>query len=135
MSGIWCAVRVDCVISVTVVSDHNNLITVCLCSSNNLLYAAIYSLYSLLDSLIDTCVANHITICEVEADEVILLLTESNCKLICNLVCAHLWLEVIGSNLWRCNEDTILICELCLATTIEEECYMCVLLSLSNTEL
>ena len=100
VSSVWCAILVDCVVGITVVSDDYNLVAVSLCRSYNLLYALIHSLNSLLDSLVDTCVAYHIAICEVQADEVVLLLVQCANQLIRHLVCAHLWLQVVCSNLW-----------------------------------
>ena len=135
MSSIGRAISIEGVISVTVVCNHNYLVAVSLSGLNNSLYTLINSLNSLIDSIPDTGVAHHITISEVECDEVKLLLSQLCNKCILNLVCAHLGFKVVGSNLGRRDKNSLLTLELILTATIEEEGNVCILLSLCNTQL
>ena len=135
MSSVWCTVLVDSVVCITVVSDDDSLIIVSLGSLDNVLYTVVNSVNSLSDSVVDTCVTYHITISEVYNDEVVLLSVDSTNQLILYLVSAHLWLQVVCSYLWRRNQDTVLALVWSLTTTIEEECYVSILLCLCSVEL
>ena len=135
MSGVGRAILVHCVICITVVCNNNHLVAILLCRLHNLRNALVNSLHSLHDCIVDTGVANHITISEVQADKVVLLLIESINQLISNLVSAHLGLEVVSCNLGRSNEDTILTIELLLTATIQEEGNVSVLLGLGDAQL
>ena len=90
---------------------------------------------SLSDSVVDTCMTYHITISEVNNDEVVLLSVDCTNQLIFYLVSAHLWLQVVCSHLWRRNQNTVLALVWSLTTTIEEECYVSILLCLCSVEL
>ena len=77
----------------------------------------------------------HISIGEVHHDKVILLGVDGTNELILHLIGTHLRLQVVGSHLRRRNQDTILTLVWCLATTIEEEGNVSVLLRLSGVQL
>ena len=135
MSSVRCAVLVDSVVSVTVVSCDEDHIALCLSCLNDLLDACVNGCNRLADSLVDTSVADHVAVSEVEDDEVVLACVDGLYELLGNLRCAHLWLEVVCGNLWRVYKDTVLVLEESLSATVEEECYVSILLGLSDTEL
>ena len=117
------------------VGNDDSLVVVSLSSLDYVLHAVVNSPYSLSNSVVDTSVTNHITVSKVNYDEVVLSLVDSSNQLILNLEGAHLRLQVVGSNLRRRNQDTILTLVWSLTTTIEEECYVSILLSLSSVQL
>ena len=135
MSCVRSLVLVDSVVSVAVVGDDDNLVVVSLSCLYYVLNAVVDSVNCLCDSVVDTGVANHVAVSEVYNDEVVLLSVDSTNQLILHLVCAHLRLQVVCSNLRRRNKDAVLALVRSLAATVEEECYVSVLLSLSSMQL
>ena len=87
-------------VSIAVVGDDDSLVVVSLSCLNNLLNAVVDSVNSLGDSVVDTSVAYHVAVGEVDNDEVVLLSLDSTNELVLNLVCAHLRLQVVSGNLW-----------------------------------
>ena len=77
----------------------------------------------------------HVRVGEVHYDEVILIFLDVLHELVLNLRSRHLWLQVVCSHLRTCHKHTLLILVWSLTTTIEEECNMRILLSLSSMEL
>ena len=135
MGGIWGAVLVHCVVSVAVVSGDEDYIVVFDSLSNDFLYTAVDALDSLDDSVIYTCVADHVTICVVQDNEIFLVAVDSFDKFLGNDRCAHFRLEVVGRNLRRRNQNSVLVLERSLAAAVEEECHVSIFLSLCDTEL
>ena len=90
MGCIWRAIRVNCVISITMVCNNNSLIIISLSSLDNLLYTMINRPNSLCDSMINTRVTYHITISKVHNNEVVLLCIDSSNKLIFHFESTHL---------------------------------------------
>ena len=78
---------------------------------------------------------NHIAVSEVEDDSVIFATFDSTNYLFGNLICAHFRLHIIGGNLGRCNENSVFAFILLFYTAVEEEGYMSILLSFSDSEL
>ena len=86
---------VDHLLCVTMIStDKENTINLinCLYSSANALVNCLYSLDSCWDN---TCMTNHIRVCKVDDDHIILATKDSCIELLAYLWSAHLWLEVI----------------------------------------
>ncbi len=133
--GVWCAVWVDGVVGIAVVGDDDSLVTGGLGSLDDLAYAVVYGYYGLGDGVVHTGVAYHVAVGEVNDDEVVLVLLDGVNQLVLHLVGGHLWLEVVGGYLWRSHEDAVLTFVWSLATTVEEECNVCILLRLSGVEL
>ena len=79
--------------------------------------------------------ANHVAVGVVDYDEVIFLCADGVNQLVLDLVCAHLWLQVVGGNLGRWHEDAVLAFIRCLATAVEEECHVGILLCLGYMKL
>ena len=135
MCGIRCSILVYCIVCVTVVGCDKDYITLCLCRFHYLLNASVNGCNCLADSLIYSCVADHVAVCEVEDDKVVLTGVDSLNELLCHLRRAHLRLEIVCRNLWRIYKDAVLVIEERLGTTVEEECNVCIFLGLSDTEL
>ena len=117
------------------VCSKQDYISLCLCSLNHFLYACIHSRNSLADRFIHTSVADHIAVCEVKDDQVIASAVDCVNEFVCNLRCAHLRLKVVCRYLRRVHEDTVLVLEKRLCTTVEEECHMGIFFCLCNAEL
>ena len=122
-------------VGIAVVSCDENNVIMFDSLSHNLLYAAVNASYSLYDSVIDTGVADHVAVCVVEDDEILLVAVDSLDKLLGYDRSTHLRLKVICRNLRRRNQDSVLILERSLAASIEEESYMSIFLSLCDTQL
>ena len=103
------------------VCNDDSLIVVSLSSLDNLLYAIVYSPYSLCYGIVYTRVPYHVTIGEVNHDEVILLSLDGTYQFVLYLKGAHLGFQIVGSNLRRGNQNTILTLVWSLTTTVEEE--------------
>ena len=102
---------------------------------HHIMHADVKRLYGLLDCGIYTCMAHHIAIGEVYYDEVILLGVDSGHKFLSHLGSRHLRLEVVSSHFWRSHEYSVLTLEWLLASAIEEERHMGILLRLSYMKL
>ena len=136
MSSKWStSLRVNHLISIAVVSSNTYIAANLTDSLNKTANAGINSLNSLDSCRNNTGMTNHITICIVQDDKVILAGLDSFNNLVSNLNSTHLRLKIIGSNLWRRYQDTILTLIWLLYTAIEEESYMSILLSLCDTQL
>ena len=135
MSCIYATVGVLSIVGITVVSNDDYLIVGGLGCLNNLVYALVNSLDSLLDSLVDTCMTHHVAICKVHHDEVVLVLLDSLNELVLNLEGAHLGLQVVGLYLGTCHQDALLALVGSLATTVEEEGNVSILLCLGGVQL
>ena len=79
--------------------------------------------------------AHHIAVCKVHNDEIILLCVDCANQFVLHLVCAHLRFEVVCSHLRRRNEYAVLVLIRHLATAVEEERNVSVLLCLGCMEL
>ena len=132
---VWSAVRVDGVVGISVVGNDDCLVVVSLGSFDDVVHALVDGNDSLGDGIINTCVTNHVAVCEVHNDEVVLLCVDGSDEFVLHLECAHVRLEVVGRHLWRSHEDAVLTCEWSLATTIEEEGDVSIFLSLGSVQL
>ena len=135
MSGIWCAIGIDSVVGITVVGNDDSLVVVGLSSLDHILHTVVNSPNSLGNSIVDTSVTYHVAVSKVNYDKVVLSLVDSSHQLILYLEGAHLRLQVVGSNLWTWHQDTILALVWLLASTIEEECHVSILLGLGSVQL
>ena len=122
-------------VGIAVVSCDQNNVIMFDSLSHNLLHAAVNASYSLHDSVIYAGVADHVAVCVVEDDEILLVAVDSLDKLLGYDRGAHLRLKVICRNLRRRNQDSVLILERSLTTAIEEESHMGIFLSFGNTQL
>ena len=118
---------------ITVVSADKELSVNLFDCLYSLSYTLINSLNSLDRSCLDTCVANHIRVCEVDDDHIIFIRFDCLNKFLANFRCAHLRLHVIGRNLRGFYKDSVLSLVRLLNATVEEESNVCVLLCLSDT--
>ena len=117
------------------VGNDDYLVIGGLSSLYNLVHALVNSLNCLLDSLVDTGMTHHVTICKVHHDEVVLVLLDSLNELVLNLEGAHLGLQVVGLYLGTCHQDALLALVGSFATTVEEESNVSVLLCLGGVQL
>lgn len=86
-------------------------------------------------SIIDTGMTDHVAVCVVEDDNVILAGLDALHAVITDLESTHLRLEVIGSDLGGGDQAAVLAGELLLDTAVEEEGDVSILLGLSDAEL
>ena len=78
---------------------------------------------------------NHIAVCKIEYDEVVILFIEQRQHLVSHFVGAHLRLQVIGSNLGRRHQQSVLMLSGCFDAAVEEEGDVSVLLGLGYSKL
>ena len=128
MSRIRCAVSIDGIISISMVSNDNSLIVIGLGSLYNFANTVINSPYSFGNGIVNTGMSHHITISKIHHDEIILFGLYSPNKLVLHLVCTHFRLEVVGRHLWRGHQYTVFLFERSFTPTIEEESDVCILL-------
>ena len=117
------------------VGDDDGLVAHLEGSGDDVAHAGVNGNDSLLDSFIYTRVSHHVAVCEVHDDEIVNVLADSFDKLVLHLVCRHLGLQVVGGDLRAGHEDAILALEGSLASAVEEEGYVCVLLRFGGVEL
>ena len=135
MGRIGRTVRIDRIVGIAVVGNLHHFVAVAFGRLDHLLHRAINSRHSLLNCLVNTGMANHIAIGEVEADEIELLRIERRNQLVSHLIGAHLRLQVVGCHLGRRNQNSLLTGELLLTASVQEEGYVGILLGLGNTQL
>jgi hypothetical protein len=85
--------------------------------------------------LIDTSVTNHVWWCKVVHEELEFACSDALAQLLCDGHGAHLRLQVVRGYLGRRNHLALLVLELLLDTTIEEESDVSILFSLCNVAL
>ena len=135
MGCVGRAVLVDRVVGIAVVGNDDCLVVVCLCCLDDVLHAVVNCPNGLGDGVIYTGVSHHITISEIHHDEVILLGVDGTHEFLLHLVSRHLGLEVVGGNLRRGHEDAVFVLVRSLASAVEEECHVGILLGLGCVEL
>ena len=95
MGRVRCTVLIYSMVCIAVVSCDENNVIMFDSLSHNFLYAAVNASYSLYDSVIDTGVADHVAVCVVEDDEILLVAVDSFDKLLGYDRSAHLRLEIV----------------------------------------
>ena len=135
MCGVRASVRIHGIVGIAVVSGEKDGVSVLDGGVDNLLHAAVNAFNRLADSVIYACVADHVTVCEVQDDEILLLGVDGLHELLGNFRSAHLRLEVVCCNFRRVHQNPVLVLERSLAAAVEEECHVCVFLGLGNAEL
>ena len=125
---------IDHLLCITVVcTDEQNAVHILHC-----LYRLAYALIYGLDRF-DSCgdhagMAYHIGVSEVDHDHIVFFRTDRIKQLLTYCGCTHLGLQIVGSYiLGRIYQDTILSLVGLLYAAVEEEGYMCILLSLGDT--
>ena len=132
---VGCAVGVEGIVGVAVVGDNDGLVAGGLGCFDDFAHALVDGLHSLFDGFVDTRVAHHVAVGEVDHDEVELVLPDGFHELVLHLVGAHLGLEVVGGDFGAGHEDAFLALVGGFATAVEEEGDVCVLLRLGRVEL
>ena len=122
-------------VRIAVVGNDDDVGSRSLSGINHLLHAVVNCPHGLFNCDPDARMPNHVAVGVVDYDEVIFLCADGVYQLVLDLVCAHLWLEVVGGYLWRWHEDAVLALIRCLATAVEEECHVGILLCLSYMKL
>ena len=79
--------------------------------------------------------ANHIRICKVQDNRIKFILIQLCQQCLRNLFGAHFRLQIIGCNLRRRNQNTLLISIRSFHTTVEEEGYMRIFFGFRNAQL
>ena len=75
----------------------------------------------------------HVRVGKVNYDNIILIRLDCCNELVTYFICTHLWLQIISSNLRRFYKNSIFSFIWFLYAAIEEECYVSILLCLSDT--
>ena len=135
VGGVGGTVLVDCVVGVAVVGGDKHAVTVGPGGLDYLGHALVHGLDGLADGLVDSGVAYHITVGEVEDDHVVYAFIQLGYKSLSHLGSGHLGLEVVGGHLGGVDEDAGLALERLLASAGEEEGHMGVFLGLGDAEL
>ena len=86
MGSVRCSISVDGVVSIAVVGYDDSLVSTCLGCLYDILNTVVDSVDSLSDSVVDACMAYHISVGEIDDDEVILLCHDSRTELVLHLV-------------------------------------------------
>ena len=135
VSRVGCAVGVDGVIGVAVVCDDDDLVVSGLGGFDCAVDTFVDCDDSFLDGFVDASVAYHVAVGIVDDDKVEFLAADGIDELVADLKGAHLGLEVVCGNLGRGDEDALLEFVGSLASAVEEECDMGILLGLGDMEL
>ena len=117
------------------VGNDDGLIAVLLGSLDDSLHAFVNSPDSLGNGIVDTRMAHHVAVGKVHHDEVVLLGGNGSHQLILHLVGTHFGLQVVGSHLRAGHQDAVLAFEGSLASAIEEEGDVGILLRLGGVQL
>ena len=125
---------IDHLLCVTVVcTDEQNAVHILHCLYC-LAYALIYGLNSLDGCGDHTGMTYHIGVSEVDHDHIVFFRADRIKQLLTYCGSTHLGLQIVGSYiLGRIYQNTILSLVGLLYTAVEEESYMCILLSLGDT--
>src|SRR5574344_25015 len=132
---IGSSVSIDSIVGIAVIGCEQHDITVCESCGYNCLHASVYAPYCIANSLVDSGMADHVTIREIEDDHIFFLGTDCRAELVGNLDCAHLGLQVVGCHLRRIDKNAVLMLERSLAPAIEKEGDVGVFLCLGDTQL
>ena len=97
--------------------------------------AFVYSFNSIYCSFKAACVADHIAVCKVEDDNIVLARFDFLNCCFSNFKCAHFRLFVVCLDLWRRNQYTLFAVKCLFFAAVEEECHVGILFSFSNSEL
>ena len=129
------AVCVEHLVNVAVVGGDQALTAHLEDRVNDLAYAVVGRFDRLDGCLEHAGMADHVAVCKVQDDNVVLAGQDALDALLGDSRLAHLRLKVIGRDLGRRNQSTVLARILLLDAAVEEERNMCVLLGLSNAQL
>ena len=135
MSGERLAVLLKHLVGIAVVRGDDCRAALLQNCVNNLTYAVVNRLNRLYCRVKYACVTYHVAVCKVEDDHIVLAALNCGNDLLCNLVRAHLGLQVVGCNRRRFNEDPVLAFVYLFNAAVEEEGYMSVLLGFCDSEL
>ena len=135
MGGEGSAVRVHHLLGVAVVSGDESAAAGVQHSGDHLIHAGIHSLNGLDSSLEHAGVADHIAVCKVQDDHIVLAALNALDALGSDFGGAHLGLQVVGGNLGAGDDAAILALVGSLHAAVEEEGDVRVLLGLGNAQL
>ena len=129
------AVCVEHLVNVAVVGGDQALTAHLEDRVNDLAYAVVGRFDRLDGCLEHAGMADHVAVCEVQDDNIVLAGQDALDALLGDSRLAHLRLKVVSCDLGRRNQSTILARILLLDAAVEEERNVCVLLGLSNAQL
>ena len=126
---------VDHLVAVAVVSADEQLSVDFLDRLNDSADYLVNSFNSFDCSSFDAGMSDHVAVCEVDYDRVILAASDSTAESIAYFERTHFRLKVICSDLRGRNKNSVFARERFLNAAVEEECYVCIFLCLSCAEL
>ena len=135
VSRIRCSIWVDGIVGIAMIGNDDSLVACSLGSLDDFTYTVVNSPYRFGNCIVDTCMANHITIGEVDNDEVVFVFLDGSNEFVFDLIGTHLRLQVVGSHLRTRYQDAVLTLEWFLTSTVEEEGYVCIFLGLCRMQL
>src|SRR5574344_35477 len=93
---IRCTVGINGVIRITVVGNNDSFVTGLLGCLDDLFHTVVYCPYSFCDGIVNACMAYHVTICEVDYDEIVLIVLDSSYQFVFYLISTHLTIDYLG---------------------------------------
>ena len=135
VGGIGAAVVVEGMVGVAVVGGDDDVVAHGLGRFDHLVQALVDGLHGGGDGGVDTGVAHHVGVGEVDHHPVVVAGAEGRDETVFHLVGRHLGLQVVGGHGGRVDQDAVLAGEGFLAPAVDEGGDMGVFLGLGNMEL
>ena len=129
------SVLIDGIVAVAVVGNDDAFVAVVESRGDGVTQHGVDGGDRLGDGFINARVSDHVAVGVVDDDEIVFLFGNSLAKRVANFEGGHFRFEVVGSDLRRRDEDSILARERRFTSAIEEECDMGILLRLGDVEL
>lgn len=123
------------IVRIAVVGDDDGFVAGGFGSFNYGLHAVVDCCYGFLDGVVYAGMAYHVAVGEVYDHEVVFVFADGGAQFVGNLIGAHFGLEVVGGNLGRRNQDTLLAFVGGFAAAVEEEGHVGVFLGFGYVEL
>ena len=102
---------------------------------HHFLHTLVNSLHGLFDGFVDTRVAHHVAVGEVDHDEVVLVFLDGGYQFVLYFVSRHFGLQVVGGHLGGSHEDALFAFIGRFASAVEEEGNVGILLRFGRVEL
>ncbi len=109
MCRIGRTVLIQGFVGISVISHYQDIVSFlprCICYRSRTLINGCHSFF---DRLVNPCVTNHITVCEIQADEIVLFRIDRFYHGVPYAICTHLGLKIISGDLRRRNKYPVFI--------------------------
>ena len=135
MGCVGCAVGVEGVVGIAVVGNDDGFVAHLFCCLNHFVHTLVNGLHCGLDGRVYAGVTHHVAVGKVHHNPVILACLDGVHELILHLVGRHLGLQVVCGHLGRVHQYAVFSCIGFLASAVEEESHVCILLGLGRVQL